>query len=115
MISLLFILMILMPLITIGLLFTASTDRLRRGYLAGLGLCLFVITLMYLLIVWAAHTDPTSGNTYEWLFTGVGSSVARPFFSNVWLPIVYALLLVGAGHFANQHAQRRLLTTRAER
>jgi hypothetical protein len=48
------------------------------------------------------------------LFDGAGASALRFFFSSIWPPIVYAILLGVAGHFANLYAVRRTAAQRKQ-
>jgi hypothetical protein len=93
---------ILLPLVSVLMLFLATSNKLRRGWLMLTGLFLFSLLVWSLLINWSLHLTETR------LFQGSLTIALRFLFSRSWAVTVYALIIAAVGYFANRHAVRRI-------
>jgi hypothetical protein len=87
----------------------SKSESRHRTWLLGFALSIFALFLWSSLVYWIALNERGMGiSTTLSMFDGVGASALRLFFSSMWLPAAYAIILGVAGYCANRYAIQRV-------
>ena len=107
MVELVNLVIIFFPVIPVILLLLSMNHNLRRFWLLILPFTIFMLFVWSYVINWAWHYSLSAGAPFS-PFEGAAAPFLYFFFSSLWPPAVYALLLAVAGYFANRVAARRI-------
>jgi hypothetical protein len=101
------LLILLFPLVSLSLLFKATSDGRRRTWLLGVAFSIFIVFMWSSLVGWMMR-DTESMDVKLSMFDDPGGGALHFFFSSMWPISVYLLMIAAGGYFANRNSMQRI-------